>query len=293
MRILEGKMPFKGHETYYRIVNPDGNKTPLILLHGGPGSTHNYLEVLDPLAELDDRPLIMYDQIGCGLSMVTDHPELFTAQVWKEELVALRDFLKLDQVHILGQSWGGMLQQIYQIEEQPEGVKSYIFSSTLSSAKLWREEGMRRVNLMPDVHRQAILKAEESNDYQSPDYLEALNAFMERYCCGPVTEDSPACLKRQKLAGSEAYLVGWGPNEFTPTGTLSGFEYTDRLKEISQSSLVISGAMDLSSPYIAKTLYDHLPNAEWELFQYSRHMCYIDETAKYIDVLRDWLNRKD
>ncbi|MGX7109358.1 proline iminopeptidase [Facklamia miroungae] len=293
MKIIEGKMPFKGHETYYRIVNPAGSKTPLLLLHGGPGSTHNYLEVLDPLAELDDRPLVMYDQIGCGLSMVTGQPELFTAQVWKEELMALRDYLKLDQVHILGQSWGGMLQQIYQIEEQPTGVKSYIFSSTLSSAKLWREEGMRRVNLMPAVHRQAILKAEESGNYQSSDYLEALNVFMERYCCGPVTEDSPACLKREKSAGSEAYMVGWGPNEFTPTGTLSGFEYTDHLREIAQPSLVISGAMDLSSPYIAKTMYDNLPNAEWELFQYSRHMCYIDETEKYINVLIDWLNRKD
>ncbi|MGF3072417.1 proline iminopeptidase [Facklamia sp. P13055] len=293
MKIIEGKMPFKGHETYYRVVNQAGSKPPLLLLHGGPGSTHNYLEVLDPLAELDDRPLVMYDQIGCGLSMVEGHPELFTAQVWKEELIALRNYLKLDQVHILGQSWGGMLQQIYQIEEQPEGIKSYIFSSTLSSAKLWRQEGMRRVNLMPEVYRQAILMAEESGNYQSPEYLEALNVFMERYCCGPVTEDSPACLKREKAAGSEAYLVGWGPNEFTPTGTLSGFEYTEHLREIVQPSLVISGAMDLSSPYIAKTLYDNLPNAEWELFQYSRHMCYIDETEKYINVLMNWLNRKD
>ena len=70
MEIKEGYMPFMGHSTYYRIVNPDGRKTPLILLHGGPGSTHNSYELLDELAFKDDRPFLMYDQIGCGLSYV-------------------------------------------------------------------------------------------------------------------------------------------------------------------------------------------------------------------------------
>lgn len=293
MTVIEGKMPFKDFETYYRIVNPEGKKTPLLLLHGGPGSTHDYLEVLDPIAEADDRSLVMYDQIGCGLSMIEGHPELFTAQVWKEELAALRDYLNLEQVHILGQSWGGMLLQYYQLEDQPEGVKSYILSSTLSSANLWRQEGLFRVNLMEEKDRQAIYKALKTENYQDPDYLSALNTYMERYCSGPVTEFSPECLKRPKQTGEEAYLVGWGPNEFTPTGTLSDFETTDRLHEIKQPCLVISGGWDLSSPFIAKTLYDGLANAEWELFQYSRHMCYIDETEKYIRVLTDWLNRQD
>ena len=71
MEIREGYMPFKGYKTYYRIVGKKtGNKKPLVLLHGGPGSTHNYFEVLDRLAEEDGRELVMYDQIGCGESYV-------------------------------------------------------------------------------------------------------------------------------------------------------------------------------------------------------------------------------
>ena len=67
MEIREGYMPFMGYQTYYRMVGTHtGNKKPLILLHGGPGSTHNYFEVLDRLAEEDGRQLVMYDQIGCG-----------------------------------------------------------------------------------------------------------------------------------------------------------------------------------------------------------------------------------
>lgn len=67
-------------------------------------------------------------------------------------------------------------------------------------------------------------------------------------------------------------MVGWGPNEFTPTDTLSQYEFTNRLHEIQTPCLITNGQSDLCSPFIAKTMYDELPNAEWELFAYSRHM---------------------
>ena len=90
MEIREGYMPFMGYQTYYRMVGTQtGNKKPLILLHGGPGSTHNYFEVLDRLAEEDGRQLVMYDQIGCGESYVEDRPDLWNAEVWIRELEEL------------------------------------------------------------------------------------------------------------------------------------------------------------------------------------------------------------
>ena len=87
MKITEGYIPFMGYQTYYRIVgeaNPQ--KAPLLLLHGGPGSTHNSFEVLDFFAEEDNRQLIMYDQIGCGNSYLDGHPELWTRETWVQEL---------------------------------------------------------------------------------------------------------------------------------------------------------------------------------------------------------------
>ncbi len=293
MKVKEGKMPFKGFETYYRIVNPDGKKTPLILLHGGPGSTHNYFEVLDSVAIEDDRPLIMYDQIGCGNSYIEGHPEMFNADVWMEELMSLREHLSLDEVHILGQSWGGMLAIWYAIEKQPEGVKSFILSSTLSSAKLWRKEQYRRISYMPSAMQEAIRKADEANDYTSKEYLAALDVFMESYCAGKFTEADPECLTRPKKSGTESYIVGWGQNEFTPTGTLSHYEFTDRLHEIKQPCLITSGQIDLCSPFIAKTMYDGIENSAWELFAYSRHMPFVEENEKYVNVLKEWLNKND
>ncbi len=293
MNIKEGKMPFKGFETYYRIVNPNGKKTPLILLHGGPGSTHNYFEVLDDIAFDDDRPLIMYDQIGCGNSYIEGHPELFNADVWMEELISLRRHLSLDEVHILGQSWGGMLAIWYAIEKQPKGVKSFILSSTLSSAKLWQKEQYRRISYMPIAMQEAIKKADETNNYTSKEYLEALNVFMESYCAGTFGDEDPECLTRPKKSGTESYIVGWGQNEFTPTGTLSHYEFTDRLHEIKEPCLVTSGQIDLCSPFIAKTMYDGIQNSAWELFAYSRHMPFVEENEKYKTVLAKWLNKND
>ena len=293
MKITEGYMPFEGFETYYRIVGEGSEgKAPLVLLHGGPGSTHNYFEVLDRIAE-SGRQVIMYDQIGCGNSFVEGHPELFNADTWIKELIALREHLGLDEIHLLGQSWGGMQAIWYALEYKPKGIKSYILSSTLSSAKLWEKEQKRRISYMSEADQKALLEAEKTGDYSSKEYNEALDRFMKMYCAGEVTENDPECLRRPKKSGSEAYVVGWGHNEFSPSGTLAGYEFTDRLHEIKEPCLITSGAIDLSSPYIAKTMYDRIPNSKWELFEYSRHMPFVEENEKYMKVLNKWLEEND
>lgn len=293
MKITEGYMPFRGFETYYRMVGEPSHKAPLVLLHGGPGSTHNYFEVLDDMAETDGRQLIMYDQIGCGNSFVEGHPELFTAECWVDELIALREHLKLEQIHLLGQSWGGMQAIWYAIRKKPQGIKSYILSSTHASSSLWEQEQYRRISYMLPEHQEAIRIATQSGDYQSAEYLHALDIFMDMYCNPTIDEHAPECLTREKKRGVESYIIGWGPNEFTPTGNLADFEFTDELHLIKEPTLVISGARDLSSPYISKQIYDNIPNASWELFQYSRHMPFVEETDKYKKVIIDWMNRHD
>lgn len=293
MKITEGYMPFKGFNTYYRIVGESKEgKKPLVLLHGGPGSTHNYFEVLDKIAE-SGRQVIMYDQIGCGNSFVEGYPELFNADTWIKELIELREHLGLEEIHLLGQSWGGMQAIWYALEYKPKGIKSYILSSTLSSAKLWEEEQKRRISYMSEEDQKALLDAVSSGDYSSKKYNDALNKFMEMHCAGKVTESDPECLRRPKKSGTEAYVVGWGHNEFSPTGTLAGYEFTNRLHEITQPCLITSGAIDLCSPYIAKTMNDRIPNSEWELFQFSRHIPFVEENDKYTEILTKWLDKND
>lgn len=293
MKITEGYMPYLNYKTYYRIVGEcSEGKKPIVLLHGGPGSTHNYFEVLDSLAE-DGRAVIMYDQLGCGLSSTPSRPDLWNADTWIDELVELRKHLNLDEIHVLGQSWGGMQAIQYACNRKPDGIKSYILSSTLPAAWLWEKEQRRRVSYLPEHMQDAIAKAEKANDYSSDEYLEAEGEFMLRHCAPAIDENSPECIKRPKVAGTEAYITAWGQNEFSPSGTLKNFDFMDEIENINEPCLITSGLLDLCSPLIAKTMYDKIPNSKWELFEYSRHMPFVEENEKYISVLKKWLNEND
>lgn len=294
MKITEGYMPYLGYQTYYRVVGEcTGNKKPLVLLHGGPGSTHNYFEVLDRLAEEDGRQIIMYDQIGCGNSYLDGHPELWNAKTWIEELIALREHLGLKEMHLLGQSWGGMQLLDYVCNYKPEGLKSLILSSTLPASWMWGMEGHRMIKELPIEMQEAIDKATSTGDYSDPAYQAAEDEYMLRHCSGALTEDSPECLRRPKKSGREAYVVGWGTNEFTPEGTLKDYDVTEQLKDIKEPALVISGGNDLCTPYIAKYMFDRIPNSRWELFRECRHMCFVEENDKYVELLKEWLNAND
>lgn len=294
MEIREGYMPFLEYKTYYRVVGKNtGNKKPLVLLHGGPGSTHNYFEVLDRIAEEDGRQLVMYDQIGCGNSYVENRPDLWNSKVWIEELIELRKHLGLDEIHLLGQSWGGMQTLEYACNYKPEGLKSIILSSTLPASWLWAEEAQRMIAQMPQDMQDAIKKATESGDYSSPEYQAAEAEYMRQHCAGEVTENDPECLRRPKKAGRESYVVGWGPNEFTPLGTLKDYDVIDQLGDIKEPALIINGGNDLCTPYVAKFMYDRIPNSEWELFRTCRHMCFVEDNDHYVEVLKKWMNKND
>lgn len=293
MKISEGYMPFMGHHTYYRTVGERTDKAPLILLHGGPGSTHNYFEVLDRVAEEDGRMLVMYDQIGCGNSYVDGRPELWTAETWVNELIALRKHLGLDTCHLLGQSWGGMLLLTYICGYEHSGVKSGVLSSTLPASWLWGIEQARMIKELPEEYQEAIKTATETGDYSNDIYQRAEKEYMLRHAAGKPDPDGPECLLRKKRTGRESYVVGWGPNEYTPMGTLKDYDVIDKLKDIKEPCLVINGGNDLCTPYIAKVMYDNIPNSRWELFRECRHMCFVEDNDHYVEVLKEWLNEND
>lgn len=293
MKINEGYMPFMGHHTYYRTVGERTDKAPLILMHGGPGSTHNYFEVLDRVAEEDGRMLVMYDQIGCGNSYVDGRPELWTAETWVNELIALRKHLGLDTCHLLGQSWGGMLLLTYICGYEHSGVKSGVLSSTLPASWLWGIEQARMIKELPEEYQEAIKTATETGDYSNDIYQRAEEEYMLRHAAGKPDPDGPECLLRKKRTGRESYVVGWGPNEYTPMGTLKDYDVIDKLKDIKEPCLVINGGNDLCTPYIAKVMYDNIPNSRWELFRECRHMCFVEDNDHYVEVLKEWLNEND
>ncbi len=293
--LKSGYVPFGPYQTYYRIAGAEylAQKVPLVLLHGGPGSTHNYFEVLDDLAQADQRALVMYDQLGCGQSSMPDKtPDVYNQQNWLAELVNLRQALGLKEIHLLGQSFGGVLTLMYMLTK-PKGVKSIILASTLSSAKLWADELHRLIKFMPEAEQEAILTAEKQHDFQNPAYVAANEHFMRLHSADMTRPSLPKAVTRPKKTGTVAYLTGWGPNEYNPEGNLSGYEVTSRLAEITTPALITSGTDDLCTPLVAKTMYDHLPKARWKLFAGCRHMSFVQEHDAYVTLLKEWLNQND
>ena len=284
-------MPFKGYQTYYRIVGEKSDRAPLLLLHGGPGSTHNYMEVFDELS--DERQVISYDQLGCGNSYLDGHPELWKLETWLDELKSLISYLKLDRVHLLGQSWGGMLLIAYLLEAGQKGVCSATLSSTLPASWLWGREQHRLIRFLSEEDQKAIYQAEQSGDFTSEAYKLADQHFMERHCSSKPTENDPECLHREKKSGREAYVTAWGPDEYTPIGTLKDFDYIDQLNQIKVPTLICSGINDMCTPLIAKLMHDKIPDSSWHLFDHSRHMCYVEQHDEYCKILREFLNNNE
>lgn len=300
--VTEGYAPLEldGEEfrTFFRVTGDvrrslERGLAPLVALHGGPGSTHNYFEVLDPLAQ-GGRAVVMYDQLGCGESFVEGRPDLWQARTWVAELENLLAFLGAERFHLLGQSWGGMLAIQYLCDAHPAGAASAILSSTLPSSQLWGREQHRLIAQMDPADQAAIARAEQTGDYTDPAYLAAEARYMEAHCCAATFgDDVPECVRRPKVSGRASYLGAWGPNEFTPAGTLRDWDYLDKLTAIGVPALVVSGSEDLCTPTVAQTMRDAIPGARWELFEGCRHMCFVEDTPRYLALVDDWMAKHD
>lgn len=296
MNIQEGYIKFENYQTYYRIVNPQYKKTPLVLLHGGPGSTHNSFELLDDFSEKDERPLIMYDQLGCGKSSHPSDKSLWVKETWIKEFINLREQLHLNEIHLMGHSWGGMLEIIYLTSYPHSTIKSVTLSSTLASVKLWREETHRLIKYLSLKDQKAIKLAEEKNDFSSPTVKKANEHFYKRFIrrANLNSLNTPECLRRKKLDSSESYETAWGVNEYSPSGTLKDYEYLDKLKNIKEPVLLISGTDDESTPLQNKMMLDNLQcQKEWVLLKDANHMTYYDQHDLYEECLQKFLNKND
>ncbi|MDD4256092.1 MAG: proline iminopeptidase-family hydrolase [Methanofollis sp.] len=285
----EGFADVPGGRVWYHIAGAEESGTPLLVLHGGPGCTSDYLE---PLAALGGRSVVFYDQLGCGDSDRPDDPSLWTLERAVDELAAVREALGLDRVHILGQSWGTMLAVEYMLTHRPDGVESLVLSAPCLSASRWAADGRRYLQALPDDHREAILRAEEAGSYDGPAYQEAMTAYYRRHVCR--TDPWPDCLMRTfERLNTDIYLQMWGPSEFTITGSLGDFERAGRLHEIAVPALFTCGEFDEATP--ATTAYYHhmMPGSEIAVFEGAAHEHHLEATAAYLAVVREFLDRAE
>ncbi|MEH2388671.1 MAG: proline iminopeptidase-family hydrolase [Nostoc sp.] len=278
---IEGFISFRGHQVWYRIVKPDqedSKKLPLLCLHGGPGVPHDYLEPLEAMAATGRR-VIFYDQLGCGNSDRPTDPSLYSIDLFKEELFAVRSALDLDQIHLFGQSWGGCLALEHALS-QPTGLVSLVLASTPSSIRQFVTEAYSLMNDLPIEVQQIISKHEGNGSTQDPEYKQAMEVFNHSFLCR--IDPWPSCL-------TTAYSkVG---TEFRGAGKIIDLNIEARLNEIIVPTLLLSGRYDEVTPACVKTVHQGISGSEWVLFENSSHMPHLEETERFLQVLGEFLNR--
>ena len=284
-RVSEGYADFRGHRTWYRVAGDLASEAvPLLALHGGPGSTHHYFAPLDGLAA--ERPVVVYDQIGCGGS---DRPEdiEWSVDVFREEVGAVRSQLGLDRIHLLGTSWGGMLA-LEHVLSGAEGIVGLILSSTLASVDQWAAEQMKLRDALPADVVEVFERHEHAGTYDDPEYEQAMEAYFDRHFYRGL--QPRAELERMSAGKSvDVYRAMQGPNEWTVTGALRGWDVRDRLGEIDVPTLVIRGRHDMSTDPISATLVNGIKGAREVVLENSSHTPVLEETDNYLEAIGEFM----
>jgi len=293
MHATEGFVPFRGYRTWYRVVGDERSqeKLPVVLLHGGPGGTHDYLEPLEALAEVGGRQVLFYDQIGCGKSDLPEDDSLWVVETFVDELDVIRRELGLDRVHLFGNSWGGMLAMEYALT-RPRGLESLILASSPASIPQWVEETGKLRAQLPQAVQDVLDRHEAAGTTDDPEYEEAAMVFYKRHVCR--VEPWPDCVLRSFQFIAEhgvVYHTMNGPSEFHVTGNLRHWSVVDRLPEIRAPTFVVTGEHDEATPAINKTVAEGIPGAESVIYPGASHMAHVEDTEGYVQLLDEFLSR--
>ena len=280
----EGHVAVPGGRVWFKVVG-SGTGTPLLVLHGGPGAPSHYLARLGRLG--DERPVIFYDQLGCGRSDRPSDTNLWRVERFVEELAEVRRALGLKRIHLFGHSWGTMLATDYLLT-RPRGVRSVTLASPcLSAPRYVRDVAELRAQL-PSGIQTVLQRHEAAGTTASAEYQEAVTVFMKRHFCR--LEPWPRELN-DSLAGlgNEVYNFMNGPNEFHLTGTLKNYDRSARLGELRLPVLYTAGRFDGCTPQAAAWYQRSTPRSRLEVLEQSAHMPMLEETESYLAVLRAFL----
>ena len=194
----DGKTPYavgdRTYETYYKVFGDlASGKRPLIVVHGGPSFTHDYLLPIGDLAETHGIPVVFYDQVGTGLSTHVREQKgdttFWTIDFFIDELLNLLSHLKIDEYDYLGHSWGGMLGQEVVLRRHPKGMKHFILANSLPKSEWWGQsfkELLEKADI-PEQAKQTIV----SQDVTREERWAAVQLFYAQYGCRvqPFPED--------------------------------------------------------------------------------------------------------
>jgi proline-specific peptidase len=286
--IREGHIPVPGGRAWYRRVGT-GDRVPLLVIHGGPGAGHDYLEPLERLAQAG-RAVVLWDQLGCGRSDAPGDPGVYRLDRLVKEIAAVRDALGLERVHLVGQSLGGWFA-IEHLLARPEGVVSLNLASTSASARSLMEGIADLRAALPDEARSALERGEAGGDIEGDGYQAAELEFVRRHVYRRDPFPEPLVRTIDNTDRSPAYPVMWGRNEFLLEGNLRGWDRRPDLARLRVPTLVTCGRYDKFVPACAQELHEAIPGSQLHVFGDSSHMSHLEETEEFLAAVGGFLER--
>jgi proline iminopeptidase/L-proline amide hydrolase len=286
-------VPVRGGRIYVR-VNGDlaGPRPPLLMAHGGPGSSH--AGFIPALALADSRAVILYDQLDNGRSDAPNDPFNWTVERFVSEIDGIRAALNLRALHLLGQSWGGTVVNEY-AARRPAGLKSLILSSPLISTRSWEASTTARLRSLPPAVQARIAAHEPTAGSDPEGYEAAMKPFYDAFL---LRHGTPAYLRAYRGAlpvpfAARQYNTMWGPGEIRATGTLRAYDGEPLLKRIAVPTLVQCGEFDEFSPAACRRIAAQVKGASTAVIPGAGHSTAVDGTEAYLKSVGGFIGAHD
>jgi proline iminopeptidase len=276
--------------------NPD---MKVLLLHGGPGGTHEVFLCADGYLPAEGIEYIYYDQLGSYYSDQPSDNSLWTLDRFVEEVEQVRIALNLDKnnFYLLGQSWGGILAMEYALKYQ-ENIKGLIISNMMSSAPEYNQYAQKVLGpLMDPAIYNEVKLIEANNDFANPRYMELLmNHYYPEHLLRMTLEEWPESVYRAfKHMNQEVYVYMQGYSEFGITGdaTLKNWDVKADLSNISVPTLVVGATYDTMDPEHMEWMSKEVQNGRFLLCPDGSHLAQYDDQKVYFKGLIKFIKDVD
>jgi proline iminopeptidase len=293
--LQEGFVDAHGMLIYYTSL---GAGKPLVIVHGGPGASHDYfLPYLLPLSR--SHRIVLIDERGSGKSEKLEDPSGYTVEAMVEDVESVRTALQLGKIDLLGHSYGGVLAQAYALRYQ-ENLEHLILCSTFHSTKEMNGVFRHMLEKMTPELRSRIQKMESSGLYGHGKEFER-NRYTDEYMTAAwgegyfpyLYQNHPDPNYSPTSAGNmswDLYRVMWGSNgEYVIDGNLTSVEYGGRLGTIRVPTLITAGDNDECSPALAHEMNGLIPGSKLVILPKSGHMTFVDQPGMFIKAINDFL----
>jgi proline iminopeptidase len=270
-------------------------RVKLLLLHGGPGATHEYFEASDSFLPAAGIEYYYYDQLGSAWSDQPDEPELWTIPRFVDEVEQVRVALGLDRDNffLLGHSWGGLLAMEYALAHQ-EHLKGLVISNMMSSGPAYNAYAERV--LMPSMDQGVLAEIkgyEASGTTDDPRYMELLfeHHYVHHILRRPLNEWPDPVNRAFAAINQSIYVPMQGPSELGAGGVLMTWDRTEDLAQITVPTLVIGAQHDTMDPEWMRMMAGKLPRGAYLHCPNGSHMAMYDDQETYFEGVIGFIAR--